>query len=472
MNSSDSEASTVSPPGDFTPTIVPIGESTSIKIQSETEQCFRNRLKSLDPTLECELLKNTELDTQISKYIDIDTDYQSVINGFVTENVSEDSKILIVDYENVAWATYGAEFKASFSKPNIDPRNRNVLLPNVDKREIFFYRIATYLILNYALKNNFNKVFVVCKTQRSEDYFLGDFNTIKTSGEIVLTEPVGNINVIFNCKEIQTAITSTIQCASFRINSDFILSEHCDKVKCHRIKGSDDSIIAVLSVLIYNKIQVDKLGKIYIMSRDGKIFLDFANDQTYCIPFTLKITNLLNSSIIDDFVVNFTKRQFILPREITDGTFTKICVTQDFISEYYYGRSKQITGTRNYDVKNWYKRTGSEISNALVNSSNPNNDSIKIPYVDASGNVALNPSGRPYLDKTGNIVKFNDAPFLEYARYDPSIRSYKPTLNKDGKFFNKKGNPYTINVYEWQPYYEKYLKYKAKYNNLKKKFGL
>ncbi len=486
MNSSDSEASDVSHPGDFTPTIVPIGESSAPKTQSETERLFRNRLKSLDPTLDLELSQNAELDNQISQYIDIDTDYQSVINGFVTENVSEESKILIVDYENVAWATYGAHHKAVYSKPNIDPKNKNLLLPNVDKREIFFYRIATYLILNFALKNNFNKVFVVCKTQRSEDYFLGDFNKIKTNGEIIFDEPVGQINVNFNCKNIQTAITSTIQCASFRINSDFILSENCHKDICHKIKGSDDSVLAVLSVLVYNRIQTDKLSKIFIMSRDGRIFTDFANDQAFCIPFSLKITNLSNGHIINDFVVNFIKRQFDLPREINDTTFTKIIADRDFISEYYYGRSQQIMGTKNYDVKNWYKRNEQgKISHALINSLNPNNNYIRIPYVDASGNVALNQSGRPYLNKAGNIVKFNEPPFLEYTRYNPVTKTHIPTVNKDGKIFSKYGKPFEINVYEWQPYfnkynvnessdsyYVKYLKYKAKYNNLKKKLGL
>ncbi len=489
MDSFNSETSSESH-SDLVPSIITIGDSSAPKTQSETERDFRNRLNSLDPTIEQELLQNAELDNQISKYIDIDTDYQSVINGFVTENVSEDSKVLIVDYENVAWATYGARHKALFSKPNIDPKNKTLLLPNVDKREIFFYRIATYLILNFALKNNFNKVFVVCKTERSEEYFLGDFNKIKTTGEIILNEPVGNINVNFNCKNIQTAITSTIQCATFRINSDFILSENCNKEMCHKLKGSDDSVLAVLTVLVYNKIQNDKLKKIYIMSRDGRIFTDFVQDQSFCIPFSLKITNLSNGHIINDFVVNFTKRQFNLPGEINDTTFTKIIADRDFISEYYYGRSQQITGTRNYNVKNWYKRDEQgDISHALVNSPNPNNNYVRIPHVDKDGNVALNKSGRPYLDKTGNIVKFNEPPFLEYTRYNPKTGKYEPTLNnRDGRIFTKYGKPYEINVYEWQPYfnkynvndsgdsndsyYAKYLKYKAKYNDLKKKLGL
>lgn len=569
MESSGSETSSESH-SNLVPSIVPIGEPSAPKTQSETERDFRNRLNSLDPTLEQELLQNSELDNQISQYIDIDTDYQSIINGFVTENVSEDSKILIVDYENVAWATYSPQRdnKGNPLKPYIHPLDRSVLYPNVNKEEIFYYRIATYLILNYACKNNFTKVFVVCKTKKSEEYFLGDFNAIKDSGEIVFTERVGNINVKINCRQIQTAITSSIQCTSFRINSGFTLSENCDKIKCHRIMGSDDSVLAVLAVLVYNRIQTDKLSKIFIMSRDGRIFLDFANDQSYCIPFNLKITNLFNTRVIDDFVVNFTKRQFNLPGEINDRTFTKIIANRDFVSEYYYGRSQQITGTENYDVKNWYKRTGNDISNALINGPRPDGTTYTVPYVDGSGRVPLNASSKPYLDESGNYIKINGTD-IPYTKYDPTTRTFIPSVKftpyvdskggtgirkvstpsgartpycylengyyypallngqpyknergriqsivigvneankpiwkeycywKNGNYFpildqdyyrDASNNISNITYHEWQPYfnkynvnesgdsndsyYVKYLKYKAKYNNLKKKLGL
>ena len=527
--------------------------------QTDVAIAYRNLLQIKNKDLYDLLNASKDFNTQLSENINSTDDFIENITCYINKTIIKDDDVLIVDYENVAFSTYGRNIKSKNGiKLNINPIDKNKLLPNINSDEIIYYRIATYFILNYACKNNFKHVFVVCKNTASEDFFKKDYTQIITNGQIILD--ADSTNTTFNCSEIQTCLR-TIKCTCFKINNRPSLmcakaSQICDS---HALKGSDDSIAVILYVILTQFVAKPK-----IMSRDGKMFNDFKTDQKYIIPFKLSIIDLQNQDSINEFVVNYFSHQFIIPDYIDDDSIRHDRINfTNLIPQYYYGQSiLKLDGT--YDVKNWYQRDGNK-KNVVINSLVPQTTFQTSSYVQPKSNMTptLNESKKPYLDLSGRIVRLDSHPDIPYVTWDNRNREYIPSFNYNkpytkhdgsiqtvkidsntiipyckkvnGKWepilnrntpyrnngyiasiiigyeqtgkpiykpycYNKDGVWYatlkeslylklngdidTITKYDWQPYlkkynvtksnkyYNKYLKYKAKYNALKKKLNI
>jgi ankyrin repeat protein len=541
--------------------------------QSRNEREFRDKLITLDSAIEAAISTGTDIDRQITKNIDINDDYEASIQSFISTNIDKEDKVLVVDFENIVHHTRNKNIYNKVNSAGIklipDPKNKDVLFPNVDKNEIDFYRIATFFILNYAVTNGFKCVVVICKQPSNFEYFNTDYKSIRDVGHIDFPK-FDKFEQTFNCQEIQRAITTgQLKCITCDVKTACFTGQ-CTKNPCtHKLKGCDDSIIVIMYSLL-KKYLSNETENLKLMSRDFKSFIEFSKDQEYYVPFDLEIKKLSqrNQTTVEptveptiNLVVNFVLRRFNLPPDVTDNSINRVIAKEKnflnlvkLISEYYYNQSTLNKSKTGYDVKNWYLRNEDGLLKTDMNTTTPPTENfVSQPYVtiDSNGELkpTLNPSGKPYLDQSGNIAKLNNHPTIPYAEYDYYTKTYKaaslmepyldgsnniqklglnvtpyckynnetktwdPELDEHGEPYRSRwGNviktitvgqnieepyckevngkwvanlrrtnipysqpdrtPATINVYEWQPYLNKYMKYKAKYNALKTKLGL
>ena len=559
-----------------------------LRRQAPIEKAFRDKLISLDPTIEAAISKGTDIDIQITRNINIDDDYEEIIKRFIGVNIEDEDKVLLVDFENIVHHTRNKNiFKKNKSKGDgikliPSSENKGVLFPNVGEKEIDYFRIATFFILNYAVTNGFTCVVVVCKEPTNFGYFNDDYKSIVNKGRINFPKSV-EFEQTFNCQEIQKAIKDgQLKCITCDVKTACFTGQCIDKPCAHKLKGCDDSIIAIMYSLL--KKHLIKTENLELMSRDFKTFVDFIYDQEYYVPFDLELKNLRSENTSLNLVVNFVLRRFNLPPGVTDESINRVIAKEEnfvnltkLVSKYYYNQSTLNESKTGYDVRNWYS-INTDTDGSLKTEMNtplntpPTKNFVSQPYVtiDSNGELIphLNPSGLPYLDQSGNIARLNSNPTIPYVEYDNESKTYKAAsilvrlepykfngytatiqvgINPNGKpiyksycyydtqtgtylpnlengepykntygmlniiISNRKYEPYckkingiwvanlkkivqpytladgspdTINVYEWQPYlnkykvvehssyFQKYMKYKAKYNALKTKLSL
>ena len=202
MDSSSSSENNSS--GAFIPEII----NAESRTQSDIERCFRAKLISLDRTIEAAISTGTDIDGQITKNIDINDDYEEMINSFIGANIGKEDKVLVVDFENIVHHTRNKNiFKDKSDGIKLIPssENKGVLFPNVGEKEIDYFRIATFFILNYAVTNGFTCVVVVCKEPTNFDYFNDDYKKIRDNGRIDLPNNKSDkkLDQTFNCQKIQ-----------------------------------------------------------------------------------------------------------------------------------------------------------------------------------------------------------------------------------------------------------------------------
>lgn len=561
-----------------------------LRRQAPIEKAFRDKLISLDPTIEAAISTGTDIDIQITNNINIDDDYEEIIKRFIGVNIEDEDKVLLVDFENIVHHTRNKNIlkKESYGIKLIPSSlKKDVLFPNVGEKEIDYFRIATFFILNYAVTNGFTCVVVVCKEPTNFGYFNKDYKSIRDDGRInfefkKFSNFEQSFDHTFNCQKIQEAITrGELKCITCDVKTACFTGQCTDKPCAHRLKGCDDSIIAIMYSLLKKHI-INETEKLKLMSRDFKTFVDFINDQEYYVPFDLELKNLRSENTSIKLVVNFVLRRFNLPSDVTDESINRVIakennlnILKDLVSKYYYNQSTLNESKTGYDVKNWYSRnidTDGLLKTNMNTNTPPTKNFVSQPYVTIGSNGELiphlNPSGLPYLDHDGNIARLNSNPTIPYVEYDYESKTYKAAsilvrlepykfngntatiqvgINSNGKpiydsycYYDtqtgtylpnlEKGEPYkniygilniviskrmyepyckkingilvanlkkivkpytladgspdTINVYEWQPYlnkykvvehssyFQKYMKYKAKYNALKTKLSL
>ena len=208
-------------------------------------------LSKFHSNLSQELIIIPEFNQQLEANINKDSDFEGIekyIKDAKSDNYfSEEDKVLIVDYENVAFATYernGKVYKLNISKYDNIPMN-------ISDDEVIRYRSATYFILNYAFKRKYKHVFIVCKTPQSSSYFEQDYKAIKEKGEIILgipTKKVDNAITTFKCDEIKNWLSEpTPKCTLFKINNNDSLIQKLNspglkKLGVHALQGSHTPI--------------------------------------------------------------------------------------------------------------------------------------------------------------------------------------------------------------------------------------
>jgi hypothetical protein len=436
--------------------------------QSDRNHKFRDLLNKLNPVM-YKLLNepetetnafNNQLNANIDKNDDFITDITNYINCIITKNkISRADKVLIVDYENVSHITMNIKRSKKGYKLDITGR-KHINITNID---VIYYRIATYFILNYAYKNDYKHVFVVCKNKASEGYFRQDYKAIKTKGEIIIgtnNKPEDNAITTFKCNEIQRWLNLGTKCTCLKINNnEDIFSTITSAIKTqedalldgrdhdlinlrtdfHKLKGSDDSIVVILYVILTN------YARPSIMSEDKHMFHDFNFDQQYIIPFKLNINNLEDSSSEPnhELVINYFSRPFEIPNRIENSIHRL-----DFkmlLPKYYYGEAEEGI------FKNWYKVNDNGKLEIVINSEQPRPDKILSFFYTKYNDKqpfrydAILRNGKPYLDSFGQIIKLDNNKDIPYVNWDYQKNTYVPAL-KNISPYKYKGHIETINI--------------------------
>lgn len=428
-----SESSISTPP--FVPTIVPIaGEQSPRAVATEEnhEQNYKNAVREFDQRLFNFLETKTDFSCQIAKYINSHDNYMDKIEEFVRVNIKPDDKVLIVDFDNLAYQTIGRRGNSFTLNTEGNRYNSNFLVPNVSSNEMMDFKIAALLLFKYAKEHNFTNIIVVCKTPALQNFFISDYNTLKTTGQLDITKR--NIEATFINEDLITYLDQ-IKCTAISVMSegDFFRIEQqelavfgfTDDVEyqrvSHNLKGADDSLIILISIVI-RKLFADK--QIYLMSNDQHMIMDFESSNHLIVPFGTKI--IVNNNVFSEFAANFHKIRIspewmsILQRV----NFECIPINIPMILKYYYDTSELIRKadrSLGFNVKNWYtrnapssKQDGTTIPiKAIFNSQAPNDVGIYIDYVNA-GQSVLNPRGKPHLSQNGNIslLEHNRIPYV------------------------------------------------------------
>jgi hypothetical protein len=393
-------------------------------------QRYIDSLSKVNSNLSQELIKIPEFNQQLEANINKDSDFEGIekyIKDAKSEEYfseSEKDKVLIVDYENVAFATYNwnKEYKLNIEK------YRNFPI-NISNYEVIRYRSATYFILNYAFKRKYKHVFIVCKTPTSGGYFKQDYNDIKSTGELFIKED----NVTFKCDEIKDWLSEpTPKCTLFQINNDPTLIRKLNsnslkkfnslRLDVHALQGSDDSIVLVL----YKILKSLKIKNIFIMSEDTHMVSDFKTNQKYIIPFELNITNFKDMPIT--LSINY-KKYFNV--DFNDDTINRIPFTAE-LDYFYYGKKPTSDGNK-YIFKSWYKVDDDKKLQIVINSDQPGSEKYKLNYIIYNNqtycyDARLRENGNPYLDSSGEIVKLDNHKDKSYAHWDIQKQKYVPTL--------------------------------------------
>ena len=567
-------------------------------VETEREQRYRSRIASLDANFYRFLNTSRPVFTnQLRTYINSNHNYLSDIKKFVVQHGVKDSQgnFLIVDFDNLAYNTIKSPLQTLETEGRrIDSR----LKPNVGSQEMIDYKSAALAVLRYARENGFSNIIVVVKNVELEEQFKTAYKYLKLQGKLEIKqrkyENGNEIRIVadFYDTELQSFLQlSTTNVSLVRIKSriDSIIVDDTELVPysllkadftnhLHKLKGTDDSIIILISNTIRRKYGVIPT----VISADTNIVEDFIANHQYICPFLTTIE--VNGTQFSEFVVNFTERvSDLIHRDIIEdrsGThFIRVDpIAERFLMDYYYKVSQPSDTGTGFDVRNWYTRpTGTNNIKATFNTTAPSDTSTLVDYMDALGKPKLNPSGKPYLSQNGEIVKLEhtDIPYVienyRYGNYtytpaarvtrepyrdnrgnilsikignDSSPKSFTPycrqdpagewiaaknggqiyTSNYNGKDYplqiftegnvvktgripyvdkdekptlkeiiepyrDAKGNIDKIKIFDEQPYakkyvstnnssgehveyYQKYMKYKAKYNELKEKLGL
>jgi hypothetical protein len=561
-------------------------------VETEREQRYRSRIASLDANFYRFLNTSRPVFTnQLRTYINSNHNYLSDIKKFVVQHGVKDSQgnFLIVDFDNLAYNTIKSPLQTLETEGRrIDGR----LKPNVDSHEMIEYKSAALAVLRYARENGFNNIIVVVKNVELEEQFKTAYKYLKLQGKLEIKQKKNGIKIAadFYDNELQSFLQlSTTNVSLVRINSriDSIIVDETELARyslsradftnhLHKLKGTDDSIIILISNTIRRKYGVIPT----VISADTSIVEDFIANHQYICPFLTTIE--VNGTRFSEFVVNFTERvSDLIHRDIIEdrsGTyFIRVDPSAErFLMDYYY-KVSQPSGT-GFNVRNWYTRpTGTSDIKATFNTTAPSDTSTLVDYMDAEKKPKLNPSGKPYLSQNGEIAKlehtnipyvienyrFGNYTYTPAARVthepyrdihgkilsikignDSSKKSFTPyciqgpagewiaakngdqiyTSNYNGKnnplqiftegnlvktgriayvdegdkpvlkkkiepYRDAKGNIDKIKIFDEQPYakkyvstnnssgehleyYQKYMKYKVKYNELKKKLGL
>lgn len=531
MDSFNSEASEVSP-GDFIPTIVPIGKSSTPRIESEIE---RDYLKTIESTIHDVLLQktsnitldenkqaifvseeqkynfqnskcqiydsivsNTHFNKEITDNINSNTDFLNELEKFVESTFSftyGKNNILIVDFENLSFKTIGRRdqlFKVSNNKNRYNDRDGFDFVPNVASDEIIEFRAATFLLLNYAQRNQYEIIIPVFKTSKIYNYFVEDFQNLKTNHLITITNGSRNptISATLNANNELQRYLDNVEIYAFKINSDGDpFSIDFEKIKLisnadlkyektihdkitHNFKGNDDALIMMIYWCLLNEFQKKadvnrKLdSRIKLLSADGYLEDDFFKNYKYILPFSFSIKHnhdfdreLVNVSVSFQNPANLTKIQTI-PSDFKIERANFNLYTNIFND--YYNLSK------NNNVNNWYMRNTPSAESSLsiiasLNTKQPTEEYELIDYMDLeTRQPALNQRNKPYLDPSGKVatLEHNKIPYCsvesilinpndrlrEYSyRYHPSLHTVKEKNYEPYK--DKEGNVNKINVY-------------------------
>lgn len=573
-------------------------------IETPHEQSYRNIINSWNSNF-YNFLNSSRPDFkhQLRAYINSDHDYLSNIKGFVDNVYRETDTFLIVDFDNVAYNTLEKSKSSSYSTLYtlpVDgaPRTRDKLLPNVKSNEMIDYTSAALAILRYAKEQRFSNIIFIAKNSVLQNQLQREYIELKINGKLnILQNKNGTtIDAEFIDTELQKYLIDTkVSFISIKSKIDYIgitdsevttssISKEQFKEQLHKIKGTDDSLI----ILISNAIK-QKCGKIpTVISSDNHIISDFKSNILYTCPFLTQID--VNGKHFSEFVVNYTKgvdasiyKEIINDTSVTDISktlFVKVnAFHNDYFKSYFYNLSEQSRTSPGFDVKNWYSSPSgtSDRIVAKLNTTAPNNNGRIVEYIDPTTRESiLNSNGKPYLSQNGEIalLEFNRVPYImeqytvdrvsgmlicdyitpgaivrkpyrdeltkeilkikinkytsiPYCYEDPpGSNIWKAALNNgyiytdywqgnnttmkihipggwimyahnDGSpvlreiiepYKDSTGKIDTIKILDWQPYakkyistnkssgehvkyYEKYMKYKAKYNELKKKLG-
>jgi hypothetical protein len=396
---------------------------------------------------------------QLESNIVINTDFIKKISEIINPTITHHSKVLIVDYENVSYMTKDS----SLTGYTLDIQGRYDI--NITYQDVIKYKIATYFILNYACKNKYSHVFVVCKDPESERIFIDNYNKIKNDGEITLDNQVDNSITTFKCDEIKNWLTSGPKCTFFKINNnDGIFNRIYDAIRTqepdrdrgrdrpnliklkddfHKLNGSDDSIVFILYSILSNISE-----KAYIMSEDKRIIDDFLNNQQYIIPFKLNIHNLEDFS--HELVINYYSRPItfdhITFNHISRPNFYRnfndnLIRFKNLLPDYYYGVAEDTV------FRNWYKVNKKGKLEIIINLTRKMTDTIKvdkkISYIDINTNRAvLNHRGEPFRTLFGKICYLDDNVDVQYVSWNG--RQYVPALKDGFPYRNGDGNIDTI----------------------------
>jgi hypothetical protein len=482
---------------------------------SKDETAYKNLIKGISQKFYNLLIdEKPEFLQQIRIYINNTHDYFCDINKFVDENVKREGKVLIVDFDNLAYNTRERQKSIQIQTLLTEgPRSSGKLLPNVKSDEMIEYKSAVISVLRYAKENKFESIIIIAKDTQFQEQFQKEYEQLKKSG-IISSVKRDNKNTVlitaeFTDKELQIYLNKPeikVSLISVKSKIDYIkmddtlakkhgISQMDFNKHIHRLKGTDDSLVILISNAILERFGI----KASLMSGDSNIIGDFKQDYLYICPFATKIE--VNGLPFSEFIVNHRNninhsviQKLIETKGISKELFDRIdpFPLNNLIDWYYKVSEPDGTG---FKVKNWYSRDliTSAIESRFNIDSQPNDNGKSIDYVTGS-NPTLNPSGKPHLSRDGLIAKLEYNKKIPYLieTWDDINKKYTYTPAKDGKgnyYKTTNGKNDTIKVFEWQPYakkyistnnssgehleyYQKYMKYKAKYNELKKKLGL
>jgi hypothetical protein len=450
---------------------------------------------------------------------------ESAIMDGVDVDDAANNNILIVDYENIYYKTKrskihseGMQIERRKIIPGFETESRTLKDDITGETIIDSYRISAYLILNYAVNNDFKNVIIIFKDPNHGNIFEEDFNKIVTNGFLENEEseaPNGNTSLPFyfkeriNCSNIKSAYEAgKLKCILVKCKLPKI-SLQCQKNTrefntLHDLKSGDDlMIVESLTTLLLTPSNVVK-----VLTSDCCTIADYnqskrrgsTNFKTLVMPFNISCKTLSSRSDTKlECLINFTNtlieevpssnptRLVSLRRIITQVDFRvkhQICLSKDFLTDNYFEPSKN-------DVqKNWALETNNPTTFSVWNYDNNTrvNQELKpttyilrgyiesdipsksLPYViDESGTPLLDHNELPFKDENGDILKIDNTtePYV-ILNEDGSYTAVRTS----GDFYrDSTGNIATITINKWDKYYTKYLKYKQKYQELKNKLN-
>jgi hypothetical protein len=305
------------------------------------------------------------------------------------------------------------DFKASDKILLVDYENitdyndRTKFLYPKDKLIKVRYNHPLYFLINFAFHNNINKIFIVFKSPGFIRKLKEDYDSIMRRKKLIHDNVTIHIDldVIEYLKRINIYY---ILIDSYLYNMGISM----DMELIHSLSGYDDALLMVLINNLYNNktLSVKSNHNIHLMTKDNNMFIDFNQNKKYLLPFNISLYKLGSPKCIyNNMVVSLKDYNLSF-----DKTAFDTYIIRDFSNE-----SEYETKVRDYyfkpspegKIRNWVKGKKSWTQKEIL-------------------------IGKENIDKRDPIIELNtDSPS-------------SPDSEK---------------------YYEKYIKYKNKYLELKSK---
>ena len=449
-------------------------------------------------------------------------------------------KTLIVDLDNVSYFVKPGAFSNDADKkfirglndgPPLDHQyvtQRPTLKEVLDPVSVAYntiidsYRIPAFLILNYAVTNEYKNIIIVAKDTKQKNDFVdvltkiigygicANTGNVDEKSEVVSPNNVREYPFVFkqtiDCSTIQAAFrTREYKCIIVQCNFTGILQDNStytrlEKDYVHDLKSGDDLVILqILFGLLDNGFAADNIK---IMTNDRNSIRDYLASinrvnqiryqrfkdlfKAFILPFTITCktyTYDIREPDAHNFFINFGK-SYISDRFMSQETFNntyQIPTTDELFRDYYFMPSSNASGQRN-----WVLETNRIFHNrkkiTYVKRNTTDQPTIEIPYVKTNDrgtiiSFLLNRDDIPFFQPDGitplyldNINDGDGNPLL--IPYVTNNRgNWRPSLKPDGTLYTNTDDHIATITVPMDPYYTKYLKYKQKYQELKNKLN-